>query len=115
MFDDVMTPADMGGTPAVMQSNSWWDLGSQAIKTAADIAMARISSGTRAAQSGVLPTNAQNIPPGMGGINFQAAATPGGQPTASRIGTALGAMPAWLVLGVALALGAVLALAMRRR
>lgn len=77
-----MDPTDLGGTPAVIPSNNWWEnIGQQFVDTATSIAL------TRAAPSGTIASSNPNPPPGGGGINPQAASTPGGAPSAFRVGS----------------------------
>jgi hypothetical protein len=76
-----MDPTDTGGVPQVMPSNNWWeDIGSQIVTAATDIAT------VRAAPSGNIASATPNPPPGGGGVNPQAAATPGGLPASLRVG-----------------------------
>ena len=78
-----MDPEDMGGTPAVMPTNSWWDLATQGIQSAEDIALARIS-GTRSSTGGAQASAPTNLPPGGGGVNPAAASVPGGIAASTR-------------------------------
>jgi hypothetical protein len=112
-----MDPEEMGGAPAVMPTNNWWDLASQAITSASDIAIARIDSGTRAAPTGVM-LGTTNRPPGGGGVNPQAAGTPGGFPFFSRLQASPGApvsMAPWIVPALVLAVIAIVAAKLIRK
>lgn len=99
-------PEAMGGVPEVMPTNNWWDLASQAISTAGDVALARVA-GTVAAPRGNIATTNPNPPPGGFGINPQAAATPGGVPTSSRndivsqVAASVGLSPSLVLLVIA--------------
>src|SRR5258707_438582 len=74
-----LTPAVMGGYPAVMSTNDWWNQRMQAIGTAADQALTRIANSV-AAPGGVLSSNVKNYPPGQFGLNPSAAGVAGGVP-----------------------------------
>jgi hypothetical protein len=77
-----MDPTDIGGVPQEIPSNNWWDT---VVQTASDIAY------TRAATSGTISGSTVNRPPGAGGVNPQAAGTPGGVPAMFRsFSTSLG-------------------------